>query len=75
MYNILAINKTTKNTLICENFVEDKVKSLKEWTESGMKSCIYKAVKIHNWQSSKIQKLKRDGHLRKTNNEPFVKHI
>lgn len=73
MYNILAINKITKNTLICENFAEDKVKALSEWAEQGMKSCIYKAVKVHNWQSSKIQKLKRDGHLRKTNNEPFIK--
>lgn len=73
MYNILAINKITKNTLICENFVEDKAKSLKEWTEQGMKSCIYKAVKIHNWKSSKIDKIKRDGHLFKTNCEPLIK--
>ena len=73
MWNILAINKTTKNTLICENFVEDKVKALSEWAESGMKSCIYKAVKIHNWNSSKIDKIKRDGHLRKTNCEPLIK--
>ena len=73
MYNILAINKITKNTLICENFVEDKVKALKEWAEQGMKSCIYKAVKIHNWNSSKIDKIKRDGHLRKTNCEPLIK--
>lgn len=75
MYNILAINKTTGNTLICENFVEDKVKALKEWAVEGMSNCIYKAVKIHNWKSSKIDKIKRDGHLIKINNEPFIKHI
>jgi len=75
MWNILAINKTTKNTLICENFVENKVKALQDWSEQGMRSCIYKAVKVRNFANGKVSKMKRDGHLFKTNNEPFVKSI
>ena len=72
MYNILAINKTTGKTLICENFVENKKESLNYWLLNGMENCIYKAIKIHNWTNTKISKIKRDGHLHKTNNEPIV---
>ena len=38
-----------------------------------MSNCIYKAVRIRDFANGKISKLKRDGHLHKTNNEPFIK--
>lgn len=69
MYNILAINKTTKNTLICENFVEDKDKksSLQWWKDNGMSSvnyiCKRAMLMAENFPSNKVAKLKRDSKI------------
>lgn len=63
MYNIIAINKSSKKELICENFVEKKNKEsvLQYWKTQGMSNCTYKAMKTFDQFSHNIvNKEKRD---------------